>query len=823
VNTRTLSANCAVVTAGVGFLVLCLNAAQFRMSLQLPSPWTSLGFLLTGMAIWFRVRSGRTSALLPLMTAFLILALGLATWSEYLLNVDYGIDKLLFANQLPVSAPHPGRPGTVTSFNFMLVGMALLLSVGRTRISRLACELCLVMSMTFCLLAFAVTTLGSGSGMAMGEVMVPSVSFLFVVCSVGVLTSNPKSQLLSLLRDPGPGGTFARWLMPVPLILPVLTVLTRTAGHHFGLFNSSASNAVFSFVDIFLAIVIVWGSSTQVSRVDRLRRHAEDDLRASRDELDERVNLRTQELLNANRLLEIQNAERMKAEREVRQANAMLNRVIEAAPLGICAFNNDGTVRKRNAVGANMGIAEERIFLHVFERAIAGERIAGQEIALPAETGQPTCFSVWASPLISAEGDIDGVVMMAVDTSERKAFEARVLQAQKLESIGVLAGGIAHDFNNILTGIMGNASLLLESFSLHHPDRSLVEQIILSSNRVGGLTRQLLAYAGKGRFVVEKIDISRLVEQTSELISTSIPKTVRLRLQLSENLPAIMADASQIQQIVMNLVINGAEAISGAGSVVVKTRMLNIDSQYLKECAGVAHLQPGMYVALEVTDSGCGMDHDTIAKIFDPFFTTKFTGRGLGLAAVQGIVRSHNGGLRVSSTPGYGTTFQIFFPPAVRMETSQPGTSFTEAKVARGSGTILVIDDEPTVRETAASALRWMGYEVILAASGDEGLASLKTRAADVNAVVLDLTMLGLSGTETFKLLRGINPELPIIVSSGFNETEAVGILRTCRLASFLQKPYTVHHLAQKIESALGRDAVNRNNIAAVALSQAAL
>jgi CheY-like chemotaxis protein len=355
---------------------------------------------------------------------------------------------------------------------------------------------------------------------------------------------------------------------------------------------------------------------------------------------------------------------------------------------------------------------------------------------------------------------------------------------------------------------MGNASLLLESLPPKHPDRSVLNQVVGAAHRAGDLTRQLLAYAGKGRFILEQVNVSDLVREISSLIQSSIPKSVRLRLDLAGDVASIEADASQIQQVIMNLVINGAEAIHESGTVIVTTGTQILDEQYIQNYLPGDDLKPGPYVALEVSDTGTGMDEETKARIFDPFFTTKFTGRGLGLAAVHGIVRGHSGALRVYSALGQGTTFKLFFP-ASNYGKQKAIQQERPAQVLVGSGTVLVIDDESIVRQTARNALERMGYQVELAENGEQGILVFTSARDSIAAILLDLTMPGLSGQETFNRLKLLNPNVPVILSSGFNEVEVARHFTGKRLAGFLQKPYTAMQLASKLETVLREATAN--------------
>ena len=270
-------------------------------------------------------------------------------------------------------------------------------------------------------------------------------------------------------------------------------------------------------------------------------------------------------------------------------------------------------------------------------------------------------------PLRDASGRVYAVCGIATDITERKQSEERLREMQKLESLGVLAGGVAHDFNNLLTGVIGNASLIQEMLDANHPASKLAKGIIQTGEQLAHLTRQILAYAGKGRFVLEALDLSAMVHEMRELLHTSIPKTVALHFDLEQDLPAIEADRGQTQQILMNLVTNAGEAIGNHdGLITVRTRSRAVDDRYIRTHPEAAGLSPGEYVVLQVRDTGCGMDTAVKAKIFDPFFSTKFVGRGLGLAAVAGIVRGHKGALIVSSHPGKGSVFDVLLPAIVR-------------------------------------------------------------------------------------------------------------------------------------------------------------
>ena len=388
---------------------------------------------------------------------------------------------------------------------------------------------------------------------------------------------------------------------------------------------------------------------------------------------------------------------------------------------------------------------------------------------------------------------------------ERKSSDEKLLQTQKLESLGILAGGVAHDFNNLLTGILGNASLALDMLPPRSPTERMLQDVVRASERAAHLTKQLLAYAGKGRFVLQAIDLSDAVRDISHLIKSSIPKNAQLRLDLAEKLPCIEADASQIQQLVMNLVINAAEAIPAdrMGNVLVTTRAQRVDEHYLAQSLGDAEIGTGDYVSLEVNDTGVGMDQPTLQRIFDPFFTTKFAGRGLGLAATQGIVRGHKGAMRVYTTPGQGSTFKILFPA---MADEQEPTKLQAAVVpetATQSGTVLVIDDEEAVRRTAKASLERRGYDIILAENGTEGLQIFRALSSKISLVLLDLTMPGPGGEEVLRQIRTIRAETKVVLSSGYNEVEVIQRFTGKGLAGFLQKPYTSAALVEKVSRVL--------------------
>ncbi len=385
---------------------------------------------------------------------------------------------------------------------------------------------------------------------------------------------------------------------------------------------------------------------------------------------------------------------------------------------------------------------------------------------------------------------------------KQRQFERKMLDTQKLESLGVLAGGIAHDFNNLLTGILGNASLASLDLPTGSPIQDNLRAIQQGSLRAADLCRQMLAYSGKGRFVVNNLGLNRLIEDTTPLVQLSISKHAVLRFNLHRELPAIEADATQIRQVIMNLVINASEAIGEkSGVITLNTGLTRVDRAYLGGTILAPELPEGTYVYLEVSDSGCGMDAETQAKIFDPFYTTKFSGRGLGLAAVLGIVRGHKGVLKVYSEPGRGTTFKLLFPCAAGSESVLPER--VEAKVLPGQGCILVVDDEETVRSTAALMLRKMGFEVALTNDGREAVAAFRAQPDRYRLVLTDLTMPHLDGEQVFTELRAIRAEVAVILMSGFNEEEASVRFTGKGLASFIQKPFEFGQLSKIVHGAL--------------------
>ncbi len=389
---------------------------------------------------------------------------------------------------------------------------------------------------------------------------------------------------------------------------------------------------------------------------------------------------------------------------------------------------------------------------------------------------------------------------------ERQDLEAQVQQTQKLESLGILAGGIAHDFNNLLVGILGNAELALHNLPANSPVCDNLESLVATARRAKALTNQMLAYSGKGQFVLEDIDLRRLVNDMSGLLQSSVTKKASLELKLPEGLNAIRADASQIRQIVMNLIINASEAIGDEpGRITVTAHGDRCD----RSCPCRAGIAGGSEwpevprVVLEVADTGCGMDERTRKRIFEPFFTTKFTGRGLGMAAVQGIIRGHQAGIEVVSEPTKGTTIRVYFraldhPAAPEKRPEQPSESW------HSSGTILLVDDEPMVRRVATQMLELVGFSVLTAPDGAAGIELLRQRHDEIACVLLDLEMPRMNGVQTCDEMRRAKVDVPVILSSGYSEQESTKRFGTQCLAGFLQKPYELTTLQAKLREVLG-------------------
>jgi len=387
---------------------------------------------------------------------------------------------------------------------------------------------------------------------------------------------------------------------------------------------------------------------------------------------------------------------------------------------------------------------------------------------------------------------------------EHRALEHKLLETQKLESLGVLAGGIAHDFNNLLTGILGNASLAASVVGVESPIQTYLEQIEKASLRAADLCKQMLAYSGKGRFVVRETDLNGLVNETTDLLRVSISKRAMLRFQLAGRLPAVNADSTQLRQVIMNLVINASDALGEAdGIIAISTGTQQLDAADLTATRAPVEAAPGEYTWCEVTDTGCGMPPEVLARIFDPFFTTKFTGRGLGLAAVLGIVRSHRGALKVTSQPGKGTSFRVYLPSSRRPVRDLQGPAVPSTDW-RGEGSVLLVDDEQTVRITTGRMLEGMGFNVL---SANDGLEALRVFAEhpDARFILLDLSMPRLDGVETFREIRKMRPDARVLLMSGFTKIEAMKRFGMEGLAGFIQKPFTMRQLAEKAKATLGQ------------------
>jgi PAS domain S-box-containing protein len=467
------------------------------------------------------------------------------------------------------------------------------------------------------------------------------------------------------------------------------------------------------------------------------------------------------------------------------------------------AFNNFGYTQqdlKKGLKNFDMIIPKDR------ERAqdnvtkiLTGEKSGINEYTALRKDGSIFPVMIHSAPIFK-EGKPVGLRGFMVDITDRKKaeeerrkLEVQFLQAQRFEALGTLAGGIAHDFNNLLMNIQGNTSLMLFEIEGTHPFFEPLKKIEKQVKSGAQLTRQMLGYARKGKFNVKSVDLNQIVDESADTFGRT-RKEITIYREFDNNLFPVEADQGQIEQVLLNLYVNAADAMPGGGKLILKTKNethLNIKSNHYDP-------RPGKYVQLTITDSGTGIDNQTLERIFDPFFTTKGMGRGtgLGLASVYGIIKSHDGYIDVTSEKGHGTTFTIFLPAS---EKDVEGTADTAAKLIKGSGTLLVVDDEELVLKVGVNMLEKLGYTVLGAKNGTEAVDIFKANKDKIQMVILDIIMPDMGGGEVYDKIKAINPEVKVLLSSGYSvDGQAIELLeRGCD--GFMQKPFTMEELSGKI------------------------
>jgi two-component system cell cycle sensor histidine kinase/response regulator CckA len=513
---------------------------------------------------------------------------------------------------------------------------------------------------------------------------------------------------------------------------------------------------------------------------------------------------------------------RREVEAELREAHARFEALKSGIPLGYIVWTLDGRIVEWNASAAAMfDLAHEEAIGYDATRLVAPEQVARFK-AMRDELGrgQRQCTAMllnrrkdgttmrceWFSTVLrDAQGQPHLVASIVRDVSERERLEAQLWHAKKMESIGVLAGGVAHDFNNLLVSILGNATLAQQETPPNSPARAYLLNVTKAAARGGELTRQILTIAGRAPAVIQPLDLNALIGEMTEFMAAAIPRNVRLEIDLAPELSPIAADSSQIQQVVMNLVINASEACGEqGGTVCIRTRRQTLDERARAIFRfGEQDLPAGEYVCVEVSDTGCGMTPETLARIFDPFFSTKFAGRGLGLAAIRGIVKAHQGGIHVETEPGRGTTFAIVLPLTSAPAVASSDTNGDKKYEIPAGSTILVIDDEEGVREVVQAVLEKHGARVLVAEDGLRGLSVFKEKSSEIDAVLLDLTMPGMGGEAVYRELARLRPNVRVIISSGYSEQETTARFCDGRLAGFVHKPYSADTLINKLGAAL--------------------
>lgn len=566
-------------------------------------------------------------------------------------------------------------------------------------------------------------------------------------------------------------------------------------------------------------------------RMDALRKKAQAFRQAHPDEIPKVSYYETEMLVEDLRVqqieLELQNDELRRVQADLEAARAKYIELYDFAPSGYFTLDENAIIEEVNLTAcAMLDITRVELLHSSFLRLIAEpdlqifndfkhqlHRGGNQTTEFRLVRKGRATFYAQVSGLATFDGDQPaGFRVTTIDLTrqkqaefERKQMEVRLNQAQKLESLGIMASGVAHDFNNLLVAILGNSGLVLRQIQPDSEIYHLVKDIESGALRASEITDQILTYAGKDTHSFTTLSATDLISEIKNLLRTSVPKKIKLNYELGDKHQYFYGDATQIRHLILNLVINASEAIADdTGSITIRTSHIEATQAFLEQTLLTEGLQPGPFVCLEVSDTGCGMDDETKTKIFDPFFTTKFTGRGLGLAMVFGTVRRHHGTISIYTKQNFGSTFRILLPAVEDAPVQQPEkTADVDGEKWLGRGTVLVVDDEPSVRQVLTRILKFSGLEVMAAGNGREALAIFEKNNEVIDAVLLDLTMPEMSGAEALAQLRVLSPDVPVIILSGYNENDVLSRISKRAVSGFIHKPYKAIEVTQKLRVVL--------------------
>jgi two-component system cell cycle sensor histidine kinase/response regulator CckA len=772
------------------------------------NPATALAFLLAaGSLLSFHGRRADAGSVwLARMLAACAVVVPLLCVSRFLTPWDFGLDRLLFPSRVAVPLQgFPNRMAPVAAGNFVVAGIALLLLASRSRRVRRAA---LVLSVVVGFVGLVVIVdYGYESSLAEVQGLIPvalNTAVAFVLLAVAMLCARPADGVASLFLSGTLGGDLARRLLPAALIVPLLIGWAEWRGQDLGWYDRAGGTALVAILTTLILAALIWMSARSVDRADRARSMAERELQDLNLHLEERVLHRTGELKQTHE--------------QARRAADELRGWFDASPLASCSLTPDNQVLSWNPAAETMfGWTADEVIgqqlpiipddLHdeskaLTEQALAGEQITNLEARRRHKDGRLLDVAISTASLHEASGAARAIVAVYADIGDRKRLELQLAQSQKMEAVGRLAGGVAHDFNNILVVVQAAAEFLLDDLDKDDARRSDAVDIADAARRAASLTRQLLAFSRQQVLELRVLDVNGVVDALEPMLRRVVEANIELVFRPAGDLGFVMADAGQLDQVLVNLVVNARDAMPGGGTILIETSNVILDDAFPQ-----AHLtaQPGPHVLLSITDTGAGMDAETQARLFEPFFTTKAMGKGtgLGLATVYGIIKQLGGHIWVYSEVDHGTTFKIYLPRHAGAGTDQAGQQMERCDPAPTGATILLVEDDATVRATVRKLLERHDYRVLEAANGNEALALIDKKPGAIDLVLSDTMMAGMSGVE---LRQHINerPASPLVLlMSGYSEEALIRLGATGAPGPVIQKPFTVKDIIARIDQVL--------------------